>query len=87
MSRRGYFTVGDKDEAFDNRHFIIELLLKAGANPNYCIPTTKMTALHWLAYNNDHAAVEVMLKNGGDPIAKNFEGLMAIDIAGTKPSL
>ena len=86
VSRRGYYTVGAKDEAIDNRHLIIELLLKAGANPNYQISTTKMTALHWLAYENDHTAVQIILQNGGDPIAKNFEGLLAIDIAGTKPS-
>ena len=87
VSWRGYHTVGDKDEAIDKRHFIIELMLKNGAKPNYCKSTTKMTALHWLAYNNDHLAVECILKNGGDHLAKNFEGLLPIDIAGTTPSL
>ena len=37
---RGYHTIGDKDEAIDNRWIIIEKLLKAGANPNYCKPET-----------------------------------------------
>ena len=87
VSWRGYHTISDKEEAIDKRHFIIELLLKAGAKPNYCKPTTNMTALHWLAFNNDYAAVKVILKFGGDHLAQNFEGLLPIDIAGTTPSL
>jgi len=87
VSWRGYHTVGDKDEAIDRRAPIIELLLKAGAKPNYCKLTTKMTALHWLAFNNDHTAVEMILRNGGDHLAKNSEGLLPIDVAGTTPSL
>ena len=37
--------------------FLAPLLLDAGANANYCKEETKMTALHWLSYNNDAEAI------------------------------
>ncbi len=46
-----------------------------------------MTAMHWLAYNNDHMAIEVLLKNGGDNLSLSHDGMLPIDIAGTTPSL
>ena len=57
MALRGYLVIGDKDKAAGARFKIIEKLLQAGANPNYCKDRTKMTALHWLAFNNDVIAV------------------------------
>ncbi len=84
---RGYHTAGDKEEAIDNRCIIIERLLKAGAKPNYHKNETQMTAMHWLAYNNDHFAIEVLLRNGGDNLIMSHDGLLPIDIAGTTPSL
>jgi ankyrin repeat protein len=46
-----------------------------------------MTALHWLAYNNDHTAIEVLLRNGADHLTLTHDGLLPIDVAGTTPSL
>ena len=83
---KGYQEEKDLDKAFDMRAPIIEKLLEAGANPNYCKEVTKMTALHWLAYNNDSKAIEVLLNKGADSQALSYDGNMPIDVAGTKPS-
>ena len=45
-----------------------------------------MTALHWLAFNNDEVAIKVLLENAADTLALNSDGQLAIDIAGTIPS-
>ena len=60
---RGYHTASQKDDALQSRHLIVESLIKAGARVNYSNPVTKMTALHWLAYQNDPLAIDVLLKN------------------------
>ncbi len=46
-----------------------------------------MTALHWLAYNNDHMAIMVLLEGGADHLTTTHDGLLPIDVAGTTPSL
>lgn len=60
---RGYHTVSEKDKAIHSRHLIIDKLIRAGAWINYCNSVTLMTAMHWLAFNNDHLAIKVLLKN------------------------
>lgn len=45
-----------------------------------------MTALHWLAYNNDKRAIEVMLKYEANHYAWSHDNNLAVDIAGTMPS-
>ena len=48
-----------------------------------------MTALHWLAYNNDRKAIDAMLYNKGTPVNHmvwTHDDLMPVDIAGTVPS-
>ena len=57
VAMRGFFTQGDKEAASDNRYLIVQKLLEAGAEPNYCVPVTNMTAMHWLAYQNDHLSL------------------------------
>jgi len=58
----------------------------AGTNVEYCRPTTQMTALHWLAYNNDGKAIEVMLKYQANHYAWTHDMMLPVDIAGTVPS-
>ena len=67
-SFRGYQTLTDKDGAVENRHKIIRFLTDAGANPDYCKQTSKMTALHWCAYNNDREAIKALLKVDANPL-------------------
>ena len=64
----------------------MQKLLEAGAEPNYCVPVTNMTAMHWLAYQNDHLSLKILLKNGGDQLIETHDGLLPIDVAGTTPS-
>ena len=45
-----------------------------------------MTALHWLAYNNDRRAIEVMLAYEAYPFSWSHDELMPVDIAGSMPS-
>ena len=54
---------------------------------NYCKPETKMTALHWLAYNNDSKAIQTLLKTGADHLVFSHDENLPIDVAGTTPSL
>ena len=49
----GYHFEADKDASHEDRHHIVKKLVDAGANANYCKEETRMTALHWLSYNND----------------------------------
>ena len=87
LAMRGYHLIGDYDEAVENRYRIIEKFLSAGAQPNYSKPETKMTALHWLAHNNDKRAVKVLLEcQGIEWKCYNTYDNMAIDVAGTTPS-
>ena len=87
VSWRGYHTISEKDKAIHSRHLIIDKLIRAGAWINYCNSVTLMTAMHWLAFNNDHLAIEVLLKNKAEHSLLTHDGLLPIDIAGTKPSL
>ena len=79
--------IGEKDDSFKNRHLIIKKLLEVGANPNYFRQQTHMTALHWLAYNNDREAIKVLLDAGANHIIFSHDQNLPIDIAGTTPSL
>jgi len=84
---RGYHTVGDIDQSYDHRHRIVAYLVEAGADPNYCRQETGMTALHWLAHNDDRAAIDVLLKLGADDLLFSHDQNLPIDVAGTTPSL
>ena len=55
---------------------IIKKLFESGGNidKNYCKPTTRMTALHWLAYNNDEKAMKVLFERSADIFAFNHDG-------------
>lgn len=84
---RGYRDDGDKDESYDNRPWIVGFLVGAGADPNYCRQETGMTALHWLAHNDDKNAINVLLKLGADDLLFSHDQNLPIDVAGTTPSL
>ena len=58
---RGYHTIGKKDKAIENRYRIIRALLIAGADMNKTRKETNMTAMHWLAHNNDPDAIKELL--------------------------
>ena len=86
LAMKGFQEEHDEDKALDNRAAIIEKLLEAGADPNYCKEATKMTAMHWLAYRNDGKAIDVLLRKGGDAFALSHDNNLPIDVAGTTPS-
>ena len=65
---------------------IIRTLLENGASIDYHKKTSKMTALHWLAYNNDRKAIKVLLEHKADYLFFNHDKQLAVDIAGTMPS-
>ena len=46
-----------------------------------------MSAMHWLAYNNDPEAIKKLLENGVDHLCLSLDRNFPIDIAGTAPSL
>ena len=49
---------------------------------------TNMTAMHWLAYNNDPDAISELLNSGrADHLILSHDNNLPIDIAGTTPSL
>ena len=50
------------DDAFDNRPVIIKMLIIAGANVNVFCKKTKMTALHWAAFNGDDMSIRHLLR-------------------------
>ena len=60
---RGYHTKGKKDEAEVNRIKIVNMLLENGARADYITDDTKMTSLHWAAYNKDPLVVKALLQN------------------------
>ena len=81
-------TRGTKDEARENRLRIVRCLVDAGADPNSHKVTTKMTPMHWAAYNGDEGVVQFLLdQEGVDPYIYSFDGLLPIDTAGCRPSV
>ena len=85
---RGYHVIGKKDKAIENRWRIIRALLNAGADMNKTRKETNMTAMHWLAHNNDPDAINELLKSGrADHLILSHDNNLPIDIAGTTPSL
>ena len=87
---RGYQTAGKAAEAKENRLDIVKTLLGAGADPNSCKESAKMTPMHWAAYNGDEGVIECLLENDGDPNAYSSEDcgqLLPIDVAGFRPSV
>lgn len=51
------------DETKENRLKIVQILIQRGANVNFVAPKNKMTALHWLAFNEDVACAKLLLDN------------------------
>lgn len=93
MAYRGYKSESNKEEATEHRHLIVKKLLEYGANPNYYKPPTGMTALHWLAYNNDDRAIKALLEakdsDGNyktNHLVWTYDENLPVDIAGTVPS-
>ena len=75
---RGYDQ--DEDDASD-RLICVQYLYTAASDINYMKPGTKMTPLHWAAYNHDVEVVTFLLEKGGH-LYMNGEGLTPIDLAG-----
>ena len=80
--------IGKKDKAIENRYRIIRALLNAGADMNKTRKETNMTAMHWLAHNNDPEAIKELLNSEkADHLILSHDNNLPIDIAGTTPSL
>ena len=45
-----------------------------------------MSALHWLAHNDDRLAIEVLLAKGGSDMNFSRDNNLPIDVAGSTPS-
>lgn len=80
---RGYHTKGKKDEAEVNRIKIVNMLLENGARADYITEDTKMTSLHWAAYNKDPLVVKALLQAGAKYLEKSHVGRLPIDVAGS----
>ena len=88
VSFRGYHVVGQKDRAVENRYRIIRVLLEAGAVANLTRQETNMTAMHWLAFNNDPDAIRELINwQDADHLIFSHDNNLPIDIAGTTPSM
>ena len=83
---KGYLQ-GDKEFAFETRPLITRMLLKNGADPNSSKAETRMSPLHWAAFNKDPKTCKRLLDHGANAEAMNFENQLPIDIAGHTPSL
>jgi ankyrin repeat protein len=59
----------------------VELLLKAGADPNFQVEDDGNTALHQAAQRNDVDMIKVLAKNGAGLGLYNWQGQTAIDMA------
>lgn len=62
-------------------------LIEAGADPNSRKEQTKMTPMHWAAYNGDEGVITYLLEQEGvDPYIYSYDGLLPIDTAGYRPA-
>jgi ankyrin repeat protein len=59
---RGYDQ--QEEEASYSRITCVKLLVETGADVNFVKKKTKLTALHWAAYNNDKIVVSFLMKHG-----------------------
>ena len=59
----------------------MKALVEAGANVNYQKARTKLTALHWAAFNDDKRVVNYLLNNGAR-IQYSATDEAPIDVAG-----
>ncbi len=62
----------------------VEILLKAGANPNYRKDEKQLTPLMMAAFAGNIRGVALMLRSGADPRIKDAQGETASDIAKKK---
>jgi ankyrin repeat protein len=56
---RGYDQ--EEIEAITDRIKCVEILLEAGANVNHAKKVTKLTPLHWAAFNDDKKVVKYLM--------------------------
>ena len=80
---RGYLTKGSKKDSDQPRLEIVQALLRNGARADYSTPDTKMTAIHWAAYNKDYAVVKELLVNNAPEFHFSHMGNLPIDVAGS----
>jgi ankyrin repeat protein len=80
---RGYLTKGTKKDADQNRIKIVKCLILNGARADFVTTDTKMSAMHWAAYNKDYAVIKALLNAGAPEFAFSHMGRLAIDIAGS----
>jgi len=62
---------------------IVELLLKAGANPNLHAGEENLTPLHDAASNGHLHVVRLLVAAGADKLARNIQGRTPYDLAAT----
>ena len=83
---KGYMQ-GHKDRAINVRYTIVKELLSYGADPNTYKYETRMSPLHWAAFNKDPKTCQVLLNKGADAERMNIQDQLPIDVAGYTPSL
>lgn len=59
---RGYLTKGQAKDCGDDRLAIVKKLVENGANVAYFTQDTKMTCMHWAAYNLDSGVTKYLLE-------------------------
>ena len=74
---------GKAKDADEPRLEIVKMLLANGAKANYTTDDTKMSAVHWAAYNKDHAVVSELLNNGAEHFQFSHMGRLPIDVGGS----
>lgn len=63
----GYFFEKQSGRLYNNTLALLNLLLKAGLNPNQALDPVEGTPLHWLSKNADEEGVKRVLAKGADP--------------------
>lgn len=70
------------DAVIQNSKGDVVVLLKAGANPNYCDPEEGLRPLHYTALYGANNVIELLIRGGADSSAKDLQNRFTpIDVA------